>query len=332
MRNLDCPTFERKPFVSGPPLARTPHRGRDLGRPRQARRAALRFGRCRLPGSPRRHAFRPASDEPRVGQFRPYRVSARHQCRLSRSIACARWRPSGHDRIGGVDALFLYGRDRSARHGGERSCRRGPAESRSGGRGVAHACLTPLHARRERARLFPGRRRHSDGGDQPHSGADGEGWSTPRSLWVPFELGRPLGRAEGRGHFRKTSSPRHWVSLRRRRARSLLEDYPRDDPTAVDFETGSPPFDLRPSDVDSADQPASSTALAEEVRAVAPSYERFVAANRRTTFGISGLDIEDVRGLSRLLSRGSSARPIPLLRFPGAGVALGGRRREGLLP
>ena len=44
MRNLDCPTFERKPFVSGPPLSRAPDRGHELGRTGPAWRAAFRFG------------------------------------------------------------------------------------------------------------------------------------------------------------------------------------------------------------------------------------------------------------------------------------------------
>ncbi len=52
--------------------------------------------------------------------------------------------------------------------------------------------------------------------------------------------------------------------------------------------------------------------MANEVRAAAQSYDRFVAANRRTTFGISGLDIEKcVAYLASYLASSASTNPLP---------------------
>ena len=76
----------------------------------------------------------------------------------------------------------------------------------------------------------------------------------------------------------------------------VLEDFPDDDPTAVDWPGWQPLVDAAAS-IDFGGREA--LALRQEVLALAPFHERFVAANRRTTIGLSGLAIGDC---ARLLS------------------------------
>lgn len=133
----------------------------------------------------------------------------------------------------------------------------------------------------------------------------------PRSLWVPFELGRPLGPPNDAA-FQKNVLAAALGLLTATPGPVLLEDYPQDDPTAVDLENWQPPFSLAASDIDLADKSGLRAALANEVRAAAQSYDRFVAANRRTTFGISGLDIEKcVAYLASYLASSASTNPLP---------------------
>lgn len=133
----------------------------------------------------------------------------------------------------------------------------------------------------------------------------------PRSLWVPFELGRPFGPPND-ADFQKNVIAAALGLLTVTPGPVLLEDYPHDDPTAVDIENWQPPISLEASDIDLADDAGLRAALANEVRAVAPSYDRFVTANRRTTFGISGLDIEKcVAYLASYLASSASTNPLP---------------------
>jgi hypothetical protein len=114
----------------------------------------------------------------------------------------------------------------------------------------------------------------------------------PRALWVPFELGRPLGApndpnfqtrviAAGLGLLEAASGP------------VMLEDFPEDDPTAVDVPGWQPPFDLTAGMPDLGDGVALDHALRQEILAIAPAHEQFVAANGRTTVGLSGLTIDE---------------------------------------
>jgi hypothetical protein len=134
--------------------------------------------------------------------------------------------------------------------------------------------------------------------------------ANPRSLWVPFELGRPLGPPNDVA-FQKDVLSSALGLLTVTSGPVLLEDYPRDDPTAADSDNWQPPFALDAPDIDLADHVLLQSALAAELRAVTTAYRRFVAANRRTTFGISGFDIEAcVAYLAAYLSGSAPANPL----------------------
>jgi hypothetical protein len=113
----------------------------------------------------------------------------------------------------------------------------------------------------------------------------------PRALWVPFELGRPLG-APNDPTFQTRVIVAALGLLETASGPVVLEDFAEGDPTAVDVPGWRPPFDLTSGMPDLADGTALDRALRQEVLAIAPFHERFVAANGRTTIGLSGLTID----------------------------------------
>ena len=120
----------------------------------------------------------------------------------------------------------------------------------------------------------------------------------PRALWVPFELGRPLGAASDE-KFQSRVIAAALGLLETAPGPAVLEDFPDDDPTAIDLPGWRPPFDIAAGSIAIGEREALEQALRQEVLAIAPFHERFVAVNRRTTIGISGLTIDDC---ARLLS------------------------------
>jgi len=140
----------------------------------------------------------------------------------------------------------------------------------------------------------------------------------PRTLFVPYELGRPMG------------SPNDTALQHRVLAGALaLFDAPR--PLIVDFEASdpdragvdgwAPPVDLPPL-ADGLDDTALADALRAEAAAVWPSYLATVEAQGRTSVGIGPVAPDDIVGfLCRSLTDGVPSepaddfRPQYLLRF-----------------
>jgi hypothetical protein len=138
----------------------------------------------------------------------------------------------------------------------------------------------------------------------------------PRALWVPFELGRPLGAPRNETFQIRVIT----AALRLLEASPgpvVLQDFPEDDPSAADFPGWHPPFDLAAGTLDMGDRAAVEHALRQEVMAIRLFHERFVAMNGRTTIGLSGLTIDDcVRSLATGL-----AGALPSGRDPALGPA-----------
>jgi hypothetical protein len=135
---------------------------------------------------------------------------------------------------------------------------------------------------------------------------------SPRALWVPFELGRPIAAPKDAAFQRRViTAALRLVEIAP--GPGTIEDFPEDDPTAVDLPGWQPPFALPAGTPNSGH---GEDALREEIDAIAPYHERFVAANRRTTVGLSGLAIADgVRFLARFLS-GMPLPDVPLQPSP----------------
>ncbi|MDE2685483.1 MAG: hypothetical protein OXI54_15240 [Chloroflexota bacterium] len=112
----------------------------------------------------------------------------------------------------------------------------------------------------------------------------------PRALWVPFELGRPLGVPNDPAF--QNRALRACLELLDAESGPVLKDYPEDVPAelgSVDFTGMSCPIDLP--------QPSSNgygfaQDLLLEIQQVAPWYDLAVSQRGRTTVGISDLDME----------------------------------------
>jgi hypothetical protein len=114
----------------------------------------------------------------------------------------------------------------------------------------------------------------------------------PRALWVPFELGRPLGAPRNRPFQTRVIAAALGL-LETASGPVVLEDFAEDDPTAADVPDWQPPFELAASMLDLDDGAALDRALRQEVLTIAPFQKRFVASNGRTTIGLSGLTIDE---------------------------------------
>ncbi len=132
----------------------------------------------------------------------------------------------------------------------------------------------------------------------------------PRALWVPFELGRPLGQPND-AEFQKRVL-RACLGLLEAESGPVLEDYQEDIPAGsagYDFTGMSCPIDLH--SVPSNDSELTRS-LVQEIGQIAPWYELAVDQRQRTTVGISELDILDAaRFLSDFIEDPSSPSPRP---------------------
>ena len=99
----------------------------------------------------------------------------------------------------------------------------------------------------------------------------------PRALWVPFELGRPIGPPSDAA-FQKRVILAALGLLEARRQASLIVDFPDDDPR----EAPDPGW-RAPSN------PAPAEAFEAEMRALAPLYAQSCTERERSTVGLSGL-------------------------------------------
>ena len=122
----------------------------------------------------------------------------------------------------------------------------------------------------------------------------------PRALWVPFELGRPLG-APDEPDF-QTRVLRALLALLDADAGPVLADFPDDAPEAGDMEGWSCPVNLAPPPGEAGDR---SAALTREIAALAPWHD--LANNGR---GATGAPIADVARFLLAL-RDDPATPSP---------------------
>lgn len=102
----------------------------------------------------------------------------------------------------------------------------------------------------------------------------------PRALWVTFELGRPLGVPDDPAFQRRVVSAA--LDLVERIDGPLIADYPEHVTEEADFTGWACPINLAPRPTDT---------LAAEIDRLAVWYDRAVAAQGRTTVGVSGFDM-----------------------------------------
>ena len=103
----------------------------------------------------------------------------------------------------------------------------------------------------------------------------------PRALWVPFQLGRPVG-APLQPSFQNEVMRAALGLLEKEAVPPLLEDFAKDEPGSANVEGWRSPIAL----------PAET--LAGEVALLEPWYQQSLQHTGRTTVGVSGMDIETV--------------------------------------
>jgi hypothetical protein len=115
----------------------------------------------------------------------------------------------------------------------------------------------------------------------------------PRSLWVPFELGRPLGPPRNAAFQLKVMTQALQL-LTVKNGPVILADFPDEDPTSAEVPNWAPPFDVAPPAGNLVGSSALEQALQQEAAKALPAYEHFVETNGRTTVGLSGMSIEAI--------------------------------------
>ncbi len=128
--------------------------------------------------------------------------------------------------------------------------------------------------------------------------AHAEGMKPPRSLWVPFPLGRPLGSPDQPDFQRDVLLSA--LQLLETATATVIVDYPHDAPTSGDDPWAcavalAPPEPANESE-------ALRDQLLDEIRQLAPWHAEQVKRRGRTTIGISGASVEQIEDLATLLA------------------------------
>jgi hypothetical protein len=125
----------------------------------------------------------------------------------------------------------------------------------------------------------------------------------PRALWVPFELGRPIGPPSDAGFQRRVILAALGL-LNAPKAASLIVDFPDDDPRETPDHSWRPPISP------ALDQNADT--LEEELLALAPAYAQSCTQRGRSTVGLSGLAPAACGALMAAWLRGEAPEsPVP---------------------
>ncbi len=125
-----------------------------------------------------------------------------------------------------------------------------------------------------------------------------EGMKPPRSLWVPFPLGRPLGSPDQPDFQRDVLKSA--LDLLETATETTIADYPHDAPTSGDDPWAcavalAPPEPANESE-------ALRDQLVEEIRQLAPWHAEQIKRRGRTTIGISGAAVEQIEDLATLVA------------------------------
>ncbi len=110
----------------------------------------------------------------------------------------------------------------------------------------------------------------------------------PRALWVPFELGRPLGVPNDPAF--QTRVVAAAVELFNAHSGPALMDYPEDAPQVEGPATLVCPVSSNLPESDDSDTAKLTARLLEEIALMRPWYDRAVDSRKRTTVGVSGMN------------------------------------------
>ena len=135
----------------------------------------------------------------------------------------------------------------------------------------------------------------------------------PRGLWVPFELGRPLGEPED-ADFQRRMLLAALRLLDRRDGPVILDDYPEEAPGRLPHVGWVPAVTLPDGSVPADDASAWdwARALEAELAVVLPAWDRVHAARGRTTVGVGRLPVAAWASLLCSFLGGQSTGPSPV--------------------
>jgi len=132
----------------------------------------------------------------------------------------------------------------------------------------------------------------------------------PRALWVPFELGRPLGEPGDAAFQRRVLMAA--LELLDAAQGPVLADFPDDAPSAADVEGWACPINLRPPVRDLSETEALRGEMEAEIAQLAPWYDLAVEKLGRTTVGPSGMEVpEATRFVGAFLDGAPAENPRP---------------------
>ena len=113
----------------------------------------------------------------------------------------------------------------------------------------------------------------------------------PRALWVPFELGRPLGVPDDPAFQMRVL--RAVLALLAEPSGPVLKDYPEEAPEGSLEDMAGMACPVR-FDAPTASEETLEAAVRREIRELQPWYDLARERRQRTTFGVAGLAIDDV--------------------------------------
>jgi hypothetical protein len=113
----------------------------------------------------------------------------------------------------------------------------------------------------------------------------------PRALWVPFELGHPLGPPNNAAFQRKVLLA--LIRLFEVPSGPVLVDYPEDAPESSDEPTVlACPVIYTQAENETAETDRQEAAFRREIASLRPWYDMAVAKRKRTTVGLSGIELD----------------------------------------
>jgi hypothetical protein len=114
----------------------------------------------------------------------------------------------------------------------------------------------------------------------------------PRALWVPFELGRPLGPPDNPEFQKRVLLA--LLQLFEAKSGPVLEDFPEDEPESDEMTVLACPvnFPHETTEIDNTDKLLD--ALHREISAMRPWYDLAVNKRQRTTVGVSRIPVENL--------------------------------------
>ena len=124
---------------------------------------------------------------------------------------------------------------------------------------------------------------------RPHT----EAIKPPRALWVPFDLGRPLGVPHDAGFQKRVLLSA--LKLLEEPSGPVITDFPEDAPDTREADViWACPVNLVREKIDSNDANALRAAFKKETMEMRPWYDLALKEKQRTTVGVSGLEINQI--------------------------------------